>query len=65
MGRHKARARRSELDGEWDAIQSAADLGHYRRVLRGDRKIGAALGGSHDEQSHGAVLGKHLGLCKR
>jgi hypothetical protein len=40
---HRRRARRSELDGERDAVDSAADLADRRPLLRVPRRIGTGV----------------------
>ena len=54
-------ARGGELEGEGDAIQSAADLGHDRRIGIRQFERMAAMGDLFDEQLHRR---KAQGLCR-
>ena len=53
-------ARRGQLDGERQAVQSTADLGHRRGILVVEGEFGLDGVGALDEEAHGGILGELL-----
>ena len=50
LRREDSDARRRQLDGQRQAVESHADLGHGRRVLVGDLEVGLHRAGALDEE---------------
>ena len=50
---------RGELDGQWQAVQPHADLGHCRRCLGIEREAWADCLGALDEERGGRYLEQH------
>jgi hypothetical protein len=53
LGRHRAQAYRGEFDGEGDAVQPQAQLGHRLAVAGGEPEGGGRAGGTVQEEPHG------------